>query len=146
MATTEQATAAEAEVEKVTRGKLVEDLKAVVADAEELLKASASQTGERIAAARAKAEESLKAAKARLAEQEGAVMAKAKAAAKEAEDYVRANPWKAVGIAAGIGFVLCLLATRFGQSVIEAGERMIIKGGRAIQVGKKEMPRQGQKS
>jgi len=67
MDTTGQATAAEAEVEKVTRGKLVEDLKAVVADAEELLKASASQTGERIAAARAKAEESLKAAKARLA-------------------------------------------------------------------------------
>jgi len=32
---TEQATATEAEVEKVTRGKLVEDLKTVVADAEE---------------------------------------------------------------------------------------------------------------
>ena len=136
MATKEQATAAEAEVEKVTRGKLVEDLKAVVADAEELLKASASHTGERIAAARAKAEESLKAAKARLDEQEGAVMAKTRAAA---EDYVRANPWKAVGIAAGAAFVLCLLATRLGQSVIEAGERMIIKGGRAIQDAEKEV-------
>jgi len=93
MAMTGQATATEAEVEKGIRGKLVEDLKAVVADAEELLKATASQTGERIAAARAKAEESLKAAKA-------------------TEDYVRANPWKAMGIAAGAGFVLCLLATR----------------------------------
>ena len=79
MAMTEQATATEAEVEKGIRGKLVEDLKAVVADAEELLKATANQTGERIAAARAKAEESLKAAKARLAEQESAVMAKTKA-------------------------------------------------------------------
>jgi ElaB/YqjD/DUF883 family membrane-anchored ribosome-binding protein len=117
---TGQATATEAEVEKGIRGKLVEDLKAVVADAEELLKATASQTGERIAAARAKAEESLKAAKA-------------------TEDYVRANPWKAVGIAAGAGFVLCLLTTRLGQSVIEAGERMIIKGGRAIQVAEKEV-------
>ncbi len=139
MAMTGQATATEAEVEKGIRGKLVEDLKAVVADAEELLKATASQTGERIAAARAKAEESLKAAKARLAEQEGAVMAKTRAAAKATEDYVRANPWKAVGIAAGAGFVLCLLATRLGQSVIEAGERMIIKGGRAIQVAEKEV-------
>ena len=139
MAMTGQATATEAEVEKGIRGKLVEDLKAVVADAEELLKATASQTGERIAAARAKAEESLKAAKARLAEQEGAVMAKTRAAAKAAEDYVRANPWKAVGIAAGAGFVLCLLSTRLGQSVIEAGERMIITGGRAIQVAEKEV-------
>ena len=139
MAMTGQATATEAEVEKGIRGKLVEDLKSVVADAEELLKASANQTGERITAARAKAEESLKAAKARLAEQEGAVMAKTRAAAKATEDYVRANPWKAVGIAAGAGFVLCLLATRLGQSVIEAGERMIIKGGRAIQVAEKEV-------
>ena len=69
MGMTETVTAIRAEVAKVTRGKLVEDLKMVVADAEELLEASASQAGERIAAARSKAEESLKAAKARLAEQ-----------------------------------------------------------------------------
>jgi len=135
---TETIRATEAEVEKGIRGKLAEDLKAVVADAEELLKATAGQTGERIAAARAKAEESLKAAKTRLAEQEGAVMAKTRAVAKAAEDYVRANPWKAVGIAAGAGFVLCLLTARLGQSVIEAGERMIIRGGQAIQVAEKE--------
>jgi hypothetical protein len=44
MAMTGQETATEAEVGKGIRGKLVEDLKAVVADAEELLKATASQT------------------------------------------------------------------------------------------------------
>jgi len=109
---TQPVTATEAEVGWVTTEKLVEDLKAVVADAEELLKASASQPGERIAAARGKAEESLKAAKVRLAEEEVAVMAKTNAAAKATEDYVRANPWRAMGIAAGAGFVLCLLATR----------------------------------
>jgi ElaB/YqjD/DUF883 family membrane-anchored ribosome-binding protein len=135
---TEMLRATEAEVQKITKGKLVEDLKGVLADAEELLKATADQTGERIMAARTKAEESLKAAKARLAEQEGAVMAKTRAAAKATEDYVRINPWKAVGIAAGAGFALCLLATLLGQSIIEAGERMIIKGGRAIQVAEKE--------
>jgi len=59
-------------------------------------------------------------------------MAKTKAAAKATEEYVRANPWKAVGIAAGAGFVLCLLATRLGQSVIEAGETVIIQGSRAM--------------
>ena len=135
---TEMVRATEAEVQKITKGKLVEGLMALLADAEELVKATASETGERITAARTKAEESLKTAKARLAEQEGAVMAKTRAAAKATEDYVRINPWKAVGIAAGAGFVLCLLATLFGQSIIEAGERMIIKGGRAIQVAEKE--------
>jgi len=135
---TEMVRATEAEVQKITKGKLLEGLMAVLADAEELLKATADQTGERIMAARTKAEESLKAAKARLAEQEGAVVAKTKAAARAAEDYVRANPWKAVGIAAGAGFALCLLATLLGQSIIEAGGRMIIKGGRAIQVAEKE--------
>jgi ElaB/YqjD/DUF883 family membrane-anchored ribosome-binding protein len=109
---TKRITATEAEVEQVTTGKLVEDLRAVVADAEELLKATADQTGTRIAAARGKAEESLKAAKARLDEQEAAVMAKTKAVAKATEDYVRDNPWKAVGIAAAAGLVLGILAKR----------------------------------
>jgi ElaB/YqjD/DUF883 family membrane-anchored ribosome-binding protein len=112
MAMTERVTATETEAEQVTKGKLMEDLRAVVADAEELLKATADQTGDRITAARGKAEESLKAAKALLAEQEAAVMAKTKAAAKATEDYVRANPWKAMGIAAAAGLVLGMLATR----------------------------------
>ena len=112
MAMTGPETATEAEVEKGTRGKLVEDLKALITDAEELLKATAGQTGERITAARARAEDSLKAAKVRLAEEEVAVMAKTRAAAKAAEDYVRANPWNAVGIAAAAGLVLGILATR----------------------------------
>ena len=137
MGMTETVTAIRAEVAKVTRGKLVEDLKVVVADAEELLEASASQTGERIAAVRAKAGESLKAAKARLAEQESAMMVKTKAVAKAADGLVRANLWKALGIVAAAGFVLGILAARLG--LLKAGERMIIKGGRAIQGAEKEV-------
>src|SRR5512147_2771118 len=112
MAMKRKETATEAEVEKGIRGKLMEDLKAVVADAEELLKATASQTGEQIAAARAKAEESLKAAKVRLGEEEVAVVAKTRAVAKATEDYVRANPWKAMGITAAVGLVLGILVVR----------------------------------
>ena len=137
MAMAGEETATEGGREKGIRGKLVDDLKAVVADAEELLKATASQTGERIAAARAKAEESLKAAKARLAEQESAMMAKTMAVAKAADDLVRANPWKSLGIVAAAGFVIGILAARLG--LLEAGERMIIKGGRAIQGAEKEV-------
>jgi ElaB/YqjD/DUF883 family membrane-anchored ribosome-binding protein len=109
---TGQESTTEAEVEKGTTGKLVEDLKAVLADAEELLKATADQTGERIASARAKAEESLKAAKVRLAEEEVAVMARTRAAARATGDYVRTNPWKAMGITAVVGFVLGILVVR----------------------------------
>ena len=56
-------TVTEAEVEQITKKKLMEDLKTVVADAEELLKKAASeQTREWIGTAQAKAKKSLKAA------------------------------------------------------------------------------------
>ncbi|MGE5027039.1 MAG: DUF883 family protein [Betaproteobacteria bacterium] len=112
MNTMEQMTAAEGEMERVTKAKLMEDLRAVVTDAEELLKATASQTGERVAAVRARAEESLKAAKAGLAEAQATMVARTKAAAKVTDDYVRANPWKAVGIGTATGLVIGLLIAR----------------------------------
>ena len=96
----------------VTREKLVGDLKAVVNDAEELLKATAHQTGDKIASVRAKAEESLKTAKARIAEEGKVVVEKAKTAAKSTDEFVQANPWKAVGVGALAGFVFGLLISR----------------------------------
>jgi ElaB/YqjD/DUF883 family membrane-anchored ribosome-binding protein len=99
-------------MEQVTKTKLMEDLRTVFVDVEELLKATASQTGERITAARAKAEESLKVAKARLAEVQALVAAQTKAAAKATDAYVRANPWQAVGISAAVGFMFGMLITR----------------------------------
>jgi ElaB/YqjD/DUF883 family membrane-anchored ribosome-binding protein len=36
----------------------------------------------------------------------------ARVLAGEADEYVRGNPWRAVGIAAGVGLVLGLLMTR----------------------------------
>lgn len=99
-------------MEHPSKEKLVEDLKVVVADAEELLKATANQTGERIEAARARAEESLRAAKVRLAEARASVVEKVKIAAKTTDDYVHENPWQAVGIAAAFGLVLGALISR----------------------------------
>lgn len=112
MRTTEAVMTTEAEAEHVSRDKLMADLRVVVADAEELLKATASQTGERIAAARAKAEESLKIAKVRLADAQAAAVARTKAAARATDDYVHENPWKAVGIAAVAGLLLGALISR----------------------------------
>jgi ElaB/YqjD/DUF883 family membrane-anchored ribosome-binding protein len=99
-------------VDLVTREKLVSDLKVVIADAEELLRATANQAGEKIAEIRVKAEENLRNAKIRLARAEEAMLERTKAAARATDDYVRANPWRAVGIAAGAGFIVGLLVGR----------------------------------
>lgn len=98
--------------EHVTKQKLMDDLNAVVTDAEELLKASASQTGERISAARARTEESLKAARVRLAVAQEALTERAKLAAREADTYVHENPWKAAGVAAAAGLLIGALISR----------------------------------
>jgi ElaB/YqjD/DUF883 family membrane-anchored ribosome-binding protein len=97
---------------EVSRDKLVADMKVVIADAEELLKATASAAGEKVSAARVRMEDSLRAAKIKVAEAQDIVSDKAKAAARATDDYVHANPWRAVGIAAGVGLVVGMLISR----------------------------------
>ncbi len=97
---------------EVSRDKLVTDLKVVIADAEELLKATASHAGEKAAAARLKIQDSIDAAKEKLAQLSEAGVYKAKAAARATDDYVHENPWQAVGIAAVAGVILGLLISR----------------------------------
>ncbi|HVO93422.1 MAG TPA: DUF883 family protein [Terriglobales bacterium] len=95
--------------ESANTEKLISDLKALVADAEELLKATASQAGEKIAVARQKIEQSLVEGKKALADAEKSLFARSKECAEIADDYVRENPWSAVGIAASVGLVIGLL-------------------------------------
>lgn len=97
---------------EAAREKLVGDLKTLIGDAEELLKASANQAGEKFSVARQKIEQSLVEGKKSLADAEKILVKKSKEAADVADDYVRENPWGAVGIAAGIGIVLGLLIRR----------------------------------
>ena len=92
--------------------KLVEDLKTVMQDAEELIKATSNQTGEKIQEVRARAEESLRQARVRLTEVETEALKRAREVADATEEYVRANPWQSVGIAAGAGLLLGLLISR----------------------------------
>ena len=106
------ATAANLENNDVSKEKLMQDLRVVVADAEELLRATAGQAGEKVASARERIQESLVAAKARLIAAEEAVVAKTKQAAKATDEYVHENPWKAVGIAAGAGLIIGMLISR----------------------------------
>lgn len=96
----------------VTKEKLAQDLKIVIADAEDLLRATASQAGEKVAAAREKIQDSLHRAKLKLADVEDVLVDKGKQAARATDEYVHDHPWRAVGIAAGIGFVIGLLIGR----------------------------------
>ena len=90
----------------VTREKLVEDFKVLKDDVQELLKATASVVGEKASEARVKVQESLKVAQEKLADATETVKAKGKIAIAATDDYVHDNPWKAVGIATGVGFLL----------------------------------------
>jgi ElaB/YqjD/DUF883 family membrane-anchored ribosome-binding protein len=100
------------ESNEVTREKLASDLRVVIADAEELLRATANQAGEKVAAARTRIQDSMDSAKARLGELSTAGVEQAKAAARATDDFVHENPWKAVGIGAAVGMILGLLVSR----------------------------------
>ena len=95
--------------ENTSRDRLISDFKTLVADAEALLKETASQAGDKIGVARQKIEQSLIEGKKALADVEKNLLQKSKEAADVADDYVRENPWNAVGIAAGVGLVIGLL-------------------------------------
>jgi ElaB/YqjD/DUF883 family membrane-anchored ribosome-binding protein len=97
---------------EVTRDKLAADLKAVVADAEELLRATANQAGEKASVARARIQESVDAAKMRLAGLSTATVDQARAAARATDDFVHEQPWKAVGIGAAVGVIIGMLISR----------------------------------
>jgi ElaB/YqjD/DUF883 family membrane-anchored ribosome-binding protein len=92
--------------------KLVADMKAVIADAEEILHATAEQAGEKIAGLRARVKERLQDTRARLADAEAALVAKTRAAARATDAYVHENPWRAVGIGAGVGFLVGFILGR----------------------------------
>jgi ElaB/YqjD/DUF883 family membrane-anchored ribosome-binding protein len=97
---------------QVSTDKLMKDLRAVVVDTEELLKATAGQTGERIEKVRARAEESLRNARTRVQAASHDVQVAAQDAMREVDSQVRQNPWTAVGVAAAIGLVLGILLAR----------------------------------
>jgi ElaB/YqjD/DUF883 family membrane-anchored ribosome-binding protein len=96
----------------VTKEKLMQDVKVVISDAEELLRATASQAGEKVSAAREKVQDSLHRAKVKLAEAEDVLIDKGKQAARVTDEYVHDNPWKSMGYVAAAGLIVGLLLSR----------------------------------
>lgn len=100
------------ELTTANKEKLVADMRVVISDAEEILRATAGAAGEKMTEMRAKIETSLRDAKARLADAEAVLVDKAKAACNATDDFVHDHPWQAVGVAAAIGLAFGVLIGR----------------------------------
>ena len=96
----------------VNKNTLVSDLRVVLADAQEMLRSAAATTGEKAQQLRERAAVNLRLASEKLVDLQAAAVDRSKAAARYTDDYVHENPWKAIGIAAAIGFLLGLAANR----------------------------------
>jgi len=88
------------------------NIRAMITDSEELLRAAATASGEGFSAARAKFEEKVRRAKAALADVSQPVFDKTRKTAAVADDYVRDNPWTAVGVAVAAGALIGFLAAK----------------------------------
>lgn len=92
--------------------KIVEDLSVLLTDSEEMLRLVAQLPGEGVDALRERLRAHADTVQAALADAQGAAQRGYRSATLQTERYVRQNPWQALGIAAGAGFVLGLLAAR----------------------------------
>jgi ElaB/YqjD/DUF883 family membrane-anchored ribosome-binding protein len=100
-----------------SRDKLVEDVKVLTKDVQDLLRATASVVGDKATEARGKVEASLKVAQEKISTFHETAKARGREAAQATDEYVRDNPWNSVGIAAGVGFLVGLaLAAAFSRS------------------------------
>ena len=95
-----------------SRDALVKDFSDVLAEAETLLKQASKESGEKASDLRSQVEAKLRAAKLRLMDLQDDAIDTAKAAARYTDDYVRDNPWQAIGVAAAIGFLVGLVVSR----------------------------------
>ena len=92
--------------------RLAQDFKAVLNDAEELLRHAARDAGEGYNEARVRLEESLKTARAELGTLEKAAVDNAKRAGRATDTYAHNHPWESIGIGAGVGLLLGMLIAR----------------------------------
>jgi ElaB/YqjD/DUF883 family membrane-anchored ribosome-binding protein len=94
---------------QATRDKLMEDFSAVIADTEALLKSMAAVGGEQAKSLRADLESKLQVSRERLKAFEQDALERTRAAAKATDEYVHANPWQSIAIAACVAAVAGLV-------------------------------------
>jgi ElaB/YqjD/DUF883 family membrane-anchored ribosome-binding protein len=88
------------------RERVVNDMRLLISDTEDLLRAVGADSKEKVAALRPRVEAAISQARTQLAEMERAVEERARHAAHQADAYVHENPWRTAGVAAGLGAAL----------------------------------------
>lgn len=95
---------------ETSKNQLISEFKEVVSETEHLLHSAAAAGGEKAGALRAGVEQNLMIAKERLHKLQQALSEQTRAAAKATDEYVHDNPWKAIGIVAGVSAVIGVAA------------------------------------
>jgi ElaB/YqjD/DUF883 family membrane-anchored ribosome-binding protein len=88
------------------------EIKSLIADVEDLMARIADLKDADVVRVRTKVQRAVDATKQSLADGADAIRQRAQTAAGTADDYVRDSPWQAVGIAALVGAIVGILATR----------------------------------
>ena len=93
---------------EVSREKVKEDLRVLVRDAEELLKATAGDVSEKAKEARSRLAQTLEQAKGTCQRLQDQTLE----AAKATDKVIRNHPYESIGVAFGIGLLIGVLVTR----------------------------------
>jgi ElaB/YqjD/DUF883 family membrane-anchored ribosome-binding protein len=96
----------------LARERVVADLKSLVRDSEDLLKATAGDMSEKARETRARVTAALERAKSTCSEMQEETLAKAKEVARKADTMVRAHPYESIGVAFGVGLLIGVLVNR----------------------------------
>jgi ElaB/YqjD/DUF883 family membrane-anchored ribosome-binding protein len=92
--------------------KIIEDIKVLLNDSEELVRLSASLPAEGVDALRTRLRDHVDAARNALETAQSNAQERYRASLDGTVQYTRDNPWQALGMAAGIGFLAGILVSR----------------------------------
>ncbi|KNH08835.1 putative transmembrane protein [Candidatus Burkholderia brachyanthoides] len=92
--------------------KIIEDIKVLLNDAEELVCLSATLPGEGVDALRSRLRDHVDSARVTLNDAQSSAQSRYRSGVDCTEKYVKENPWQSLGIAAGVGFLVGLIVSR----------------------------------
>jgi ElaB/YqjD/DUF883 family membrane-anchored ribosome-binding protein len=108
-------TAEEIQASDESKEQLVTNLRRVIADAEDLLAATADQPDQgngKLTVLRERVRDNLRVARDKLADADETVRTHARKVAYATDDYVHDNPWSSIGMAAAVGLLIGILLGR----------------------------------
>ncbi len=95
-----------------SKERVASSFRGLISGAEDLLRSTAGATGEGVQAARSSFRDVVDRARDSMSDMESMAVDRYRQTTAATEDFVRSNPWQAVGIAVVAGVVLGFLASR----------------------------------